>query len=219
MFGASQVCVAQERIVTLIVANPVPGSADAFRSELVAIIPKLRGHALALTRSSAEADDLVQDVLLRAWRFRAGYQPRGNLLAWVNRIMRNTFYTTVAARRNTVQDVDGRHAAKATCEPDQEWRVRHAELLGALGQLTDLMREALLLVVAQGLSYEEAAEVSGCPVGTMKSRVNRGRERLAALMDAPQAPPRASARAPATYPYGPILDRGRSQWLAATNAA
>jgi len=167
--------------VTLIVANPVPGSADAFRAELVAIIPKLRGHALALTRSSAEADDLVQDVLLRAWRFRAGYQPRGNLLAWVNRILRNTFYTTVAARRNTVQDVDGRHAAKAVCEPDQEWRVRHGELLGALSQLTDLMREALLLVVAQGLSYEEAAEVSGCPVGTMKSRVNRGRERLALL--------------------------------------
>jgi RNA polymerase sigma-70 factor (ECF subfamily) len=92
-------------------------------------------------------------------------------------------------------------------------------LLKAINQLTDLTREALLLVVAQGMSYEEAAEISGCPVGTMKSRVNRGRERLAALMDAPAAPPRSPPRAPAAFPCGPLLDRGRSQWLAATNAA
>jgi RNA polymerase sigma-70 factor (ECF subfamily) len=193
-------------------------AARAFRSELVAMIPRLRGYAMALTRSSAEADDLVQDALLRAWRFRDGYQPGGNLGAWLSKILRNTYYTSVRARWNTVQDVDGRHAAQITCEPDQEWRLKHGELLYALSQLTDLMREALLLVVAQGLSYEEAAEVTGCPVGTMKSRVNRGRERLAEIMGERPEPRRERSSRP-RLPAGRAPGRSSSRWLAAISAA
>lgn len=156
---------------------------DVFKDELVAMIPKLRGHAMVLTRSSAEADDLVQDALVRAWRFRDGFQPGGNLGAWMNRILRNTFYSNVAARRRIVQDVDGRYAAELTCDPDQEWRVKHGELLEALKLLSPEARDALLLVAAEGLSYEEAAAIAGCPVGTIKSRVNRARERLLELVE------------------------------------
>jgi RNA polymerase sigma-70 factor (ECF subfamily) len=220
----------QERAVTLVVPSAHPNrpgeldaaarASEAFRTELVAMIPRLRGYAMALTRSNAEADDLVQDALLRAWRFRGGYQPGGNLAAWLSKILRNTYYTAVRARWNTVQDVDGQHAAQFSCEPDQEWRLKHGELMSALGQLTGLMREALLLVVAQGLSYEEAAEVSGCPVGTMKSRVNRGRQRLAQIMGEEPAPRRVRPpQARSTPPIGRPPGRSCSQWLAASSAA
>jgi RNA polymerase sigma-70 factor (ECF subfamily) len=162
--------------------------ADRFKEELVALIPRLRGHAMALTRSSADADDLVQDALVRAWRFRDGFQEGGNLGAWMNKILRNTFYTAVVSRRHVVQDVDGYFAAQLSSEPEQEWRVKYGELMDALKLLTSEARDAILLVVAEGLSYEEAAQISGCPVGTMKSRVNRARERLAELVE-PDFPP------------------------------
>jgi RNA polymerase sigma-70 factor (ECF subfamily) len=166
---------------------------NQFKAELVALLPKLRGHALALTGSAAAADDLIQDTMVRAWRFRDGFQEGSNMAAWVNKILRNTFYTAAVAQRNTVQDVDGKHAAQLACNPEQEWRVKYGELLAALQQLTPEARDALLLVVAEGMSYEEAAEVAGVPVGTMKSRVNRARERLAELTD-PDLP-KASQRA------------------------
>jgi RNA polymerase sigma-70 factor (ECF subfamily) len=182
---------------------------NAFKSELIALLPKLRGHAMALTGSSSAADDLIQDTMVRAWRFRDSFQDGSNMAAWVHRILRNTFYTNTAAERRVVQDVDGVHAAKLTCGPDQEWRVKYGELLAALQKLTAEARDALLLVVAEGLSYEEAAEIVGVPVGTLKSRVNRARERLAELtqVDLPKANQRA-ARAAA-----------RPQWEPTANAA
>lgn len=156
---------------------------DPFRDEVIALIPPLRGYAIALTRSSADADDLVQDALVRAWQFRSGFRVGTNLKAWLYRILRNTFYTQVQKQRATVQDVDGKLAAALSCNPDQEWRIAYDELLEALALLSQDTRDALLLVVAAGLTYEEAAEISGCAVGTMKSRVNRARERLAQLTD------------------------------------
>ncbi len=156
---------------------------NRFKDELIELLPKLRSRAIALTGSTAAADDLVQETLLRAWRFRDGFQQGSNLIAWVYRIQRNTFFTTAAAQKKTVQDVDGRHAAELTCQPDQEWRLRFGELMKALRRLAPEAREALLLVVAEGQSYEAAAEVAGCPVGTMKSRVNRARAQLAELMN------------------------------------
>lgn len=156
---------------------------DPFRDEVIALIPPLRGYAMALTRSSAEADDLVQEALVRAWQFRSGFRVGTNLKAWLYKILRNTFYTQAEKRRKTVQDVDGKLAAQLACNPEQEWRLVYDELLGALGRLTNDTRDALLLVVAAGLTYEEAAEITGCAVGTMKSRVNRARERLAHLID------------------------------------
>ncbi len=156
---------------------------DGFKNELVALMPRLRGYAMALTGSASEADDLVQDALVRAWRFRDSFQEGSNLKAWVCKILRNTFYTNAVSRRNTVQDVEGKFAAKLSSEPDQEWRLQYSELMSALEELTKDARDALLMVVAAGLSYEQAAEIAGCPVGTMKSRVKRAREALAAMID------------------------------------
>lgn len=179
--------------------------ADRFKTELIALMPRLRGYAMALTGSAAEADDLVQDALVRAWRFRDGFQEGSNLKAWVCKILRNTFYTAAAARRNTVQDVEGKFAARLACAPDQEWRLQYNELLGALDELSQDARDALLMVVAAGLSYEEAADVAGCPVGTMKSRVNRARETLAEMVeiDLPKARRRAEKTARTAAARGP----------------
>lgn len=185
--------------------------ADKFKSELVALMPRLRGYAMALTGSASEADDLVQDALVRAWRFRDSFQEGSNLKAWVCKILRNTFYTSAVARRNTVQDVEGKFAARLACAPDQEWRLQYSELLGALDELTQDARDALLMVVAAGLSYEEAAELAGCPVGTMKSRVNRAREHLAEMVeiDLPKARRRAekNSRLATAGGVGPALVR------------
>jgi RNA polymerase sigma-70 factor, ECF subfamily len=170
---------------------------DGFKNELVALMPRLRGYAMALTGSASEADDLVQDTLVRAWRFRDSFQDGSNLKAWVCKILRNTFYTGAVAKRNTVQDVEGKFAARLACDPDQEWRLQYSELMEALGALTQDARDSLLMVVAGGLSYEEAAEIAGCPVGTMKSRVNRAREHLAEMVQAdfPKARKRAEKNA------------------------
>lgn len=156
---------------------------DPFEDQVVALIPQMRAYAMSLTGSSVEADDIVQDSLMRALRFREGFEMGTNMRAWLYRIVRNTFYSAAAKRRDTVEDVDGYWAGRLTASPDQEWRVQYGELLDALAELTPDSRDALLLVVASGLSYQEAAEVCGCAIGTMKSRVNRARERLAQLVD------------------------------------
>jgi RNA polymerase sigma-70 factor (ECF subfamily) len=189
---------------------------NAFKSELIALLPKLRAHAIALSGSASAADDLIQDTMVRAWRFRDTFQDGSNLAAWVHRILRNTFYTSATTARRTVQDVDGMYAAQLTCNPEQEWRVKYSELLSALGKLSEESRDALLLIVAEGMSYEEAAEIAGVPVGTLKSRVNRARERLAELIDIdlPKANQRAAARAAGLRPSAP-----RPRWEPTADAA
>lgn len=153
---------------------------DPYWRSVTALIPQLRGYAIALTRSGAEADDLVQEALTRAWRFRDGFDG-ANLKAWLFKILRNCFHTEIASRRGVVQDVEGRLAAQMSHGPEQEWFMQYRDLLLAISRLTPLCREALLLVVASGLSYEDAAHVAGCAVGTMKSRVNRARTLLAEM--------------------------------------
>lgn len=156
---------------------------DGFPNDVIALIPMMRAYAMSLTRSRPEADDLVQDTLVRAWRFREAYQPGTNLKAWLYKILRNIFYTSHARRPLVVQDVDGRLTAQLACTPSQEWQVQFGELLRSLDRLTPNTRDALLLIVVAGLSYEEAAEVCGCAVGTLKSRVSRARRHLADLLD------------------------------------
>ena len=177
--------------------TPIVMSNSPFKDEVVRLIPQLRAYATALTRSRSEADDLVQDALMRAWSYRATFQPDAQLKPWLFQILRSRFYTDIAKRRLTVQDVDGQFAASLTCSAEQEWRVEYSELLEALDTLSGEAREAVLLVLAAGLTYEEAAHVCACPVGTMKSRVNRAREQLTLLLDPPASRSRTIYTAPA----------------------
>jgi RNA polymerase sigma-70 factor (ECF subfamily) len=157
---------------------------DSWRDDVVALIPALRAFAWSLSHNSADADDLVQDTLIKAWTHRSKFEPGTNLRAWLFTILRNTYYTAVVRRRREVADDQGKHAATLTTPPTQDWSVAMRALQTALSRLPDEHREALILVGAAGLTYEEAAEICGCALGTIKSRVNRARARLLKIMDA-----------------------------------
>ena len=144
-----------------------------WRDDIVELIPSLRAFAWSLSRNPADADDLVQETLTKAWTHRDKFEAGTNLRAWLFTILRNTWYTAVSKRRREVADEDGHHAAALSSQPVQEWAVELTALQGALNQLPPEHREALVMVGAAGLSYEEAAEICGCAIGTMKSRVNR----------------------------------------------
>ena len=161
-------------------------SAETWRDDIVGLIPDLRAFAWSLSRNGSDADDLVQDTLIKAWSHRDKFEPGTNLRAWLFTILRNTYYTAVVRRRREVRDETGRYAATLNAAATQEWGVAIRALQAALAQLPDEHREALILIGAAGLTYEEAAEICGCALGTIKSRVNRARARLLKIMDADQ---------------------------------
>lgn len=149
--------------------------------ELVSIIPALRAYARSLTGRGARADDLVQDSLERALRHRRQFVPGSSLRAWVFRIMRNKFVDDLRSGRWEVEDSDDACAARQVSLPEQHWRAEYGDLLAALHGLGEASRDAILLVLGAGLTHEEAAEVCDCPLGTLKSRVRRGREQLISM--------------------------------------
>src|SRR5215218_10187361 len=153
-----------------------------FRADLLSATRSLRVFAVSLVGDQDRADDLVQETLLRALQKRDRFEPGTKLQAWVLTLMRNLFYSEYRKRKREVEDVDGLFAAKLSVVPEQPGRVEFAELRSALMRLSDEQREAVLLIGAEGLSYEEAAVVCGTKVGTIKSRVNRARTRLAELL-------------------------------------
>jgi RNA polymerase sigma-70 factor (ECF subfamily) len=150
------------------------------------LIPALRAFAWSISRNGSDADDLVQDTLIKAWSHRDKFDG-ANLRAWLFTILRNTYYTAVVRRRREVRDEDGQHARALTSPPTQEWGLALHALQAALDQLPAEHREALILVGAAGLSYEEAAQICGCALGTIKSRVNRARVRLLKVMEIERA--------------------------------
>jgi RNA polymerase sigma-70 factor, ECF subfamily len=154
-----------------------------FRRELVAMLPHLRNFARSLARNPARADDLVQDCLVKALANVHRFDPATHLRPWLFTILRNTFYSDLRKGRREVEDVDGAHAARLSDLPRQNGKLDFEDFKVAFAQLPLEQREALTLVGASGCSYVEAAEVCGCAVGTIKSRVNRGRRRLDALMN------------------------------------
>jgi RNA polymerase sigma-70 factor (ECF subfamily) len=159
---------------------------SSWREDVIALIPALRAFAWSLSHNASDADDLVQDTLIKAWSHRDRFEPGTNLRAWMFTILRNTYYTAAIRRRREVSDETGKYAATLTAAASQDWSVALSSLQAALQQLPDEHREALILVGAIGMTYEEAAEICGCALGTIKSRVNRARTRLLKIMDAEQ---------------------------------
>jgi RNA polymerase sigma-70 factor, ECF subfamily len=156
---------------------------EAFKRELVKLIPHLRAFARTLAGDPATADDLAQDAMMKAWDARQSFQMGTNMKAWTFMILRNQFYSE--KRRSWRQSQLDQEAAERTlvAVDDPEAPVALDELRLSLAQLPPEQREALILVGAGGFAYEEAAEICGCAVGTVKSRVSRARKALHVILD------------------------------------
>lgn len=153
------------------------------RDEIIEHLGPLRAFAMSLTRNSATADDLVQDTIVKAWSNIDKFQAGTNMRAWLFTILRNTFYSLRRKRSREVADVDGEYAAQLSEKPAHDGALAMTDFRVAFATLPDEQREALLLVGASGFTYEEAANMCGCKVGTIKSRASRARTRLAELLD------------------------------------
>ena len=153
-----------------------------FREQLVAAIPGLRAFGFSLTARNDRADDLVQETLMKAWKHYDSFEPGTNMKAWLYTILRNEFYTQLRKRKREVEDADGLYSNRVAVHAEQDGHLDMADLRIALAKLPEDQREAIILVGASGFSYEEAAVICKVAVGTIKSRVNRARARLAVLL-------------------------------------
>jgi RNA polymerase sigma-70 factor (ECF subfamily) len=152
------------------------------RDGMLQSIPSMRAFAISLTGNVDQADDLVQEAMVRGVTYIDRFQPGTNIEAWLFTILRNQFHTFYRKRKREVQDPDGGIAARLAVPPEQDGHADVEDLKAGLAQLPIDQREALLLVGPQGFSYEEAAAICGARIGTIKSRVNRARTRLADLL-------------------------------------
>jgi len=153
----------------------------SFHDQVIAILPKLRVQALALARNRAAAEDLVQDAVCNALSGQNSFVPGSNFAAWMHRILRNRFISNLRKRRDTT-DIDDVPASVFASEAPHEDRLALKELAKAMVRLPADQREALVMVVIHGTSYEALADATGCAVGTAKSRVFRARRQLAAWL-------------------------------------
>ncbi|KPF64175.1 hypothetical protein IP88_13945 [alpha proteobacterium AAP81b] len=167
-----------------------------FRRDLLAAIPALRGFARGLCGNRDLADDLAQDALAKAWAARASYMPGTHFRAWLFRILRNHYFS-LGRRAHRFAPWDEALADRVlVTQATQGSGIDIADVQRGLATLPAEQREALLLVSASGLSVEEAANVMGCAIGTVKSRVSRGRAALQTYMNgATQEPERLSPAA------------------------
>jgi RNA polymerase sigma-70 factor (ECF subfamily) len=154
-----------------------------FRNDLISVIPSLRAFAYSLTGKWDQADDLVQDTLVRAWGKMHQFERDTNLHAWLFTILRNFHFSKYRKHRREVEDPEGAYANRLRTHAEQPSHLDFEDFRRALTTLNANHREALLLVGAEGLSYEEAAAICGVPVGTLKSRVNRARAKLGQMLD------------------------------------
>jgi RNA polymerase sigma-70 factor, ECF subfamily len=152
------------------------------RDALVEHLASLRAFAISLTRNTTTADDLVQDTIVKAWTNIDKFQRGTNMQAWLFTILRNTFFSSLRKHRREVPDPEGIHAAGLITRPDHDGRLAFADFQRAFDKLSAEHREVLILVGASGFTCEEASGMIGIAVGTVKSRTNRARKRLAELM-------------------------------------
>lgn len=157
-------------------------SVDGFEPELLAAVPFLRAFGRTLTGDIETAEDLAQETILQAWRCRDQFRPGTNLRAWLSTILRNRFYSN-QRRRKWRAEYDQESIERTLVAPDDPAaNVELEDVRRALAMLPDFQREALILVGAGGMAYEEVAQVMGCPVGTVKSRVRRARDELQTIL-------------------------------------
>jgi len=177
------------------------------QAEIVALIPALRAFARTFYRETSEADDLVQETLTRALASLHQFEPGSSMKSWLFTIMRNTFYTKVRIEAREApgkaECVSERPAADAT----QEWSARGREIERAIQRLPERQREVLMLIGVIGVSYDEAARICGCAMGTVKSRLNRARLRL--LEELGEATPNSSVEHDESHPVGSMPQRER----------
>lgn len=148
------------------------------REEIIEHLPAMRAFAMSLTRNATLADDIVQDTIVKAWTNFESYQHGTKLRAWLFTILRNTLYSYHRRHAREIEDVDGLLASKLAVKPTHDGTIMLNEVKKAFAKLSVEQREALILVGASGFSYEEAAEMCGVSLGTIKSRMNRGRRAL-----------------------------------------
>jgi RNA polymerase sigma factor, sigma-70 family len=155
----------------------------SFKREMLATLPSLRAFAVSLTGRHDKADDLVQDTIMKAWAKQSSFEMGTNIKAWLFTILRNEFYSQMRKRGREVQDSDGIFTERLSVHPSQYGAMDLEDFKKALDSLPADQREAIILIGASGFSYEEAAEICDCAIGTMKSRVSRARVRLQELLD------------------------------------
>ena len=160
-----------------------PMTKSSFKKELLASLGSLRAFAVSLCGDRDRGDDLVQETVMKAWAKQDGFTLGTNMKAWLFTILRNEFYGQMRKAGREVSDPDDYFTNNLSQHPEQVGKMDFADFKEALKKLPDDQREAIILVGASGLSYEEAAEVCGCAVGTIKSRVSRARTALQELLD------------------------------------
>lgn len=159
------------------------GDVPTFKQAMLAALPSLRAFAMSLSGRHDRADDLVQETVMKAWAKQADFTLGTNMQAWLVTILRNHYYSLMRKRGREIQDSDGLYTEKLSVAPAHDGVMDLADFRRALADLPDEQREALLLVGASGFSYEEAASICGCAVGTIKSRVSRARTRLHVVLE------------------------------------
>jgi RNA polymerase sigma-70 factor, ECF subfamily len=154
----------------------------AFDADLVALLPSLKAYAVSLCRNGALADDLVQAASAGAMANARLFQVGSSMRAWMFTILRNQYFSILRKRRREIEDADGKSAERLSVEPNQNHAVDLQDTMRAMRRLPTIHSELLVLLGSGGLTYDEAAQRSGCAVGTIKSRVNRARKRLSQQM-------------------------------------
>lgn len=174
---------------------------EAFKRELLGTLPHLRAFARGLSGRPDYADDLAQEAAIKAWTARDRYTPGTNMRAWTFAILRNHYLSELRRNRRQTDLDEGVAERMLVMDADQEGGLHLSDMDAALQQLAPERREAVMLVGAGGFTYEEAAEIADCAVGTMKSRVARARAELNRLLNAepdPQALAKRNAAARGT---------------------
>ena len=167
-------------------------AAAEFEAGLAELLPFLRIFAQSLTRHREPAEDLAQEALAKAWRFRKSFVPGSNLKAWLFTILRNEFYSQQRRAWRQIPWDDGLVKAQSSPRDEQQWALELSVTASAIDDLPPGQREALILVGVGGFSYDEAALLSRSAVGTMKSRVARARRLLKRNCDDPTLPSKKS---------------------------